>query len=69
MTNIRTVVFDSPESFLEGTKSWDDSFMNFCVGAVHDRLGQAKGQNSNGAKRIHLLAVYHGDDLLYVLLC
>ena len=61
MTNIRTVKFDSPNAFLEATKPWDDSFMNFCVGAVSDRIGQ-------DAATIHLLAVYRGDDLLYVLL-
>lgn len=67
MANLRAVHFAEPKAFLDALKTYDDSFMNFALGSLLDSMDPAypHSQNSSAISRT-LLAVYKGDQLLYV---
>ena len=60
---LRLVRFDDPYAFLEATKQFDDSFMNFCIGSLRDHLSGPKDANDD-ASPVYLFGVYQEDDLL-----
>ena len=60
MTDIRVVRYDDVDSFLEAIRRFDDSLVNFCLGALYD----LKGQPQKVPPTTHFLAVYRGDELL-----
>lgn len=62
----RLVDFRNPDDFIEAVKNYDDSFMNFALGALLDSVNpsQAAAQARWGGGPRTLLAIYRGDDLL-----
>ncbi|KAJ3522736.1 hypothetical protein NM688_g8831 [Phlebia brevispora] len=65
MPDIRVVRFDEPRAFLDAVKDYDDSFMNFSLGALLDSLEPAnpRGKEQPATSRT-LLAVYKGEQLI-----
>ncbi|KAI0719094.1 acyl-CoA N-acyltransferase [Cerioporus squamosus] len=61
---LRFVRFDDPHAFLEATKQFDDSFMNFCIGSLYDYVGSPQYAAVNASQPAHLFAIYRGDQLL-----
>ena len=54
-------------AFLEATKNFDDSFMNFCLGSVMDYVARQKpGQVVDRPGELYLSAVFKRQQLLYV---
>ena len=64
MTEIRVVTFKDPETFLQTVQSYDDSFMNFALGSLLDRIDPARPGGPPTKQDRTLLAVYKGDNLL-----
>ena len=65
MSNLRFLRFDDPRTYLETTKGYDDSFMNFGIGSLWDFLS---GISSRQLPDIptYVFAIYRGEDLLWV---
>ena len=61
--DLRFVRFEDPHAFLEATRRFDDSFMNFCLRSLYDYLGSPQ-YAADPSKPVFLVAVYRGDDLL-----
>ncbi|TFK78392.1 hypothetical protein K466DRAFT_507347 [Polyporus arcularius HHB13444] len=61
--DLRFVRFADPHAFLEATKQFDDSFMNFCIGSLHDFIRSPRYAAANPPPT-YLFAIYRGDDLL-----
>ncbi|KAH9901477.1 acyl-CoA N-acyltransferase [Cubamyces lactineus] len=61
MGNIRCVRFPSLEAAIEAIAPYDDGFMNFCVGSLHEHLH--KSSEDDKFKKGHFFGLYHGEDL------
>ena len=67
MADFRAVHFAKPEAFLDALKAYDDSFMNFALGSLLDSMNPAYPHSHDRSTISRtLLAVYKGDQLLYV---
>lgn len=63
--NLRAVKYADPLQFLDATKDWDDSFMNFCIGSVSHYVRTQDGQQRT-EENLHMFALFRADELLYV---
>lgn len=65
MFDLRFLRFDDPHAYLEATKDYDDSFMNFGIGSLWDFLS---GMSSRELSDIstYIFAIYQREDLLWV---
>ncbi|KAJ8455175.1 hypothetical protein ONZ51_g12595 [Trametes cubensis] len=61
MDNIRCVRFPGLEAAVEAIAPYDDGFMNFCVGSLHEHLH--KSSESDKFKKGHFFGLYRGEDL------
>lgn len=70
MTDLRIVNWSNPDEFVKATSGYDDSWMNFAIGALLDSLdsGQIKSHVRWGPAERTLVGVYRGDQLLSVYL-
>ena len=66
MSGLRVLRFDDPHAYLESTKDYDDSFMNYGIGSLRDFLSGAPTRQVPDIPT-YIFAIYQGDDLLWVL--
>ncbi|KAI0739363.1 hypothetical protein C8Q80DRAFT_1112121 [Daedaleopsis nitida] len=64
--NLRPVEYADPQQFLDATKNWDDSFMNFCLGSVHHHVKRQDGPQCT-QQTVHMFALFRADELLIAL--
>jgi len=60
---LRLVHFQNPDDFLEATKNFDDSYMNFAVGALLDSQDTSQPHAHWGGGPRTLLGIHRGDDV------
>ncbi|KAI0333578.1 hypothetical protein GY45DRAFT_1244644 [Cubamyces sp. BRFM 1775] len=61
MGNIRCVRFPNLEAAVEAIAPYDDGFMNFCVGSLHEHLH--KSSEDDKFKKGHFFGLYRDEDL------
>ncbi|KAK7694003.1 hypothetical protein QCA50_003579 [Cerrena zonata] len=69
MSGLRIVNWTNHDEFVKATSGYDDSWMNFAIGALLDSLdpGQVKSQARWGPAERTLVGLYRGDQLLMTL--
>ena len=67
MSGLRFLRFDDPHAYLEITKDYDDSFMNYGIGSLRDFLSGTPTRQVPDTVPTYIFAIYQGDDLLWVL--
>ncbi|KAI0333579.1 hypothetical protein GY45DRAFT_1297048 [Cubamyces sp. BRFM 1775] len=63
MEDPRCVRFASIEAAIEATASYDDGFMNFCVGALHDHLQKSLEEEQYKNTEGYFFGIYRGENL------
>ncbi|KAJ8455174.1 hypothetical protein ONZ51_g12594 [Trametes cubensis] len=67
MENPRCIRFANIEAAIEATAPYDDGFMNFCVGALHDHLRKSLEEEQFKNTEGYFFGVYRSDDLELIL--
>ncbi|KAI1789194.1 hypothetical protein LXA43DRAFT_1022307 [Ganoderma leucocontextum] len=62
MSGLRFLRFDDPHAYLEATKDYDDSFMNFGIGSLRDFLSGIPTRQVSDIPT-YIFAMYQGEDL------
>ncbi|TFK78393.1 hypothetical protein K466DRAFT_657146 [Polyporus arcularius HHB13444] len=66
-SELRFVRFENPQEFLEATKRYDESFMNFSLGSIYDYVSRSQSTAADPSKSavpVYLVAIYRRDELL-----
>ena len=66
MEDLRYVHIADPRVFLEATKDFDDSFMNFSIGTMTDYLARRRPDQEDEPDAFYFSTISKGEQLLCV---